>query len=295
MGDVSTSRLRDELIALLEEKETRPRSSGSASCEPTTPSTHTCGPTMAGRGSPRPPRRAARSTPWTFRVAPGPDRARRASWRPTSLRLLERRRSAVATPERIAGAVVVAPRVVERLRTERSDPAEVVALCDPYAPDAPLYALALSDLPPLHAYFERLREVRRRSPAPTSSRSVSRSPRASASAGRAAPAEAERRSRRARLGAGGGAGADRAGMSAAADRANALRVGRVPGHLRGLVPDRGRDALAPLHAARPQRCSSSALLRRSRSRTGPRASRPRHRRAERADRLVERRPPPRSS
>ena len=71
-------------------------------------------------------------------------------------RLKVRRRDA----ERIAGAVVVAPRVVERLHTERPDSAQVVALCDPYAPDAPLYALALSDLPSLHAYFERLRDVR---------------------------------------------------------------------------------------------------------------------------------------
>ncbi|MDQ2910027.1 MAG: hypothetical protein M3R39_03285, partial [Actinomycetota bacterium] len=28
-----------------------------------------------------------------------------------------------------------------------------------YAPDAPLFALALAELPPLHAYFERLRDV----------------------------------------------------------------------------------------------------------------------------------------
>jgi hypothetical protein len=36
----------------------------------------------------------------------------------------------------------------------------VVALADPYAPDAPLFALSLADLQPLHEYFERLRDVR---------------------------------------------------------------------------------------------------------------------------------------
>jgi tRNA nucleotidyltransferase (CCA-adding enzyme) len=70
-------------------------------------------------------------------------------------RLKVRRRDA----ERIAAAVTVGPRIVERLE-KGTEPAEVVALADPYAPDAPLFALALADVPPLHAYFERLRDVR---------------------------------------------------------------------------------------------------------------------------------------
>ncbi len=70
-------------------------------------------------------------------------------------RLKVRRRDA----EAIAAAVTVGPRLVERLR-DGAEPAEVVALADPYAPDAPLFALALDELPPLHEYFERLREVR---------------------------------------------------------------------------------------------------------------------------------------
>jgi tRNA nucleotidyltransferase (CCA-adding enzyme) len=70
-------------------------------------------------------------------------------------RLKVRRRDA----ERIAAAVTVGPRLVERLE-KGAAPAEVVALADPYAPDAPLFALALADLEPLHAYFERLRDVR---------------------------------------------------------------------------------------------------------------------------------------
>ena len=71
-------------------------------------------------------------------------------------RLKVRRRDA----ERIAAAITVAPRLVERLRTEGVEPAEVVALAEPYAPDAPLLALAMADLEPLRAYFRRLQDVR---------------------------------------------------------------------------------------------------------------------------------------
>ena len=70
-------------------------------------------------------------------------------------RLKVRRRDA----EQIAAAVTVGPKLVERLG-EGASPAEVVAAAEPYAPDAPLFALALADLEPLHAYFERLRNVR---------------------------------------------------------------------------------------------------------------------------------------
>ena len=70
-------------------------------------------------------------------------------------RLKVRRRDA----ERIAAAVTVGPRLVERL-AKGAEPAEVVALADPYAPDAPLFALGLADLDPLHTYFQRLRDVR---------------------------------------------------------------------------------------------------------------------------------------
>ena len=70
-------------------------------------------------------------------------------------RLKVRRRDA----EQVAAAVTVGPRMVERLQ-KGAEPAEVVALADPYAPDAPLFALALADLEPLHEYFERLRDVR---------------------------------------------------------------------------------------------------------------------------------------
>jgi hypothetical protein len=60
--------------------------------------------------------------------------------------------------ELIAAAVTVGPRLAGSL--EGADPAEVVALADPHAPDAPLFALALADLEPLRDYFGRLRGVR---------------------------------------------------------------------------------------------------------------------------------------
>jgi len=70
-------------------------------------------------------------------------------------RLKVRRRDA----EQVAAAVTVGPKLVERLQGGAS-PADVVAAAEPYAPDAPLFALALADLEPLHAYFDRLRDVR---------------------------------------------------------------------------------------------------------------------------------------
>jgi tRNA nucleotidyltransferase (CCA-adding enzyme) len=60
----------------------------------------------------------------------------------------------------IAGAVTVAPRIVERLRAEPLDPAQVVGLADAFAPDAPLLALAREELAELRDYFTRLRDVR---------------------------------------------------------------------------------------------------------------------------------------
>ena len=60
----------------------------------------------------------------------------------------------------IVGTVAWAPRIVERLRSEPLDPAGVVALADPFAPDAPLVALALEERRELRDYFERLRNVR---------------------------------------------------------------------------------------------------------------------------------------
>jgi tRNA nucleotidyltransferase (CCA-adding enzyme) len=71
-------------------------------------------------------------------------------------RLKVRRRDA----ERIAGAITVGPRLVERLEANDAEPADVVRLAEPFAPDAPLYALALADLEPIQRFFDRLRNVR---------------------------------------------------------------------------------------------------------------------------------------
>ncbi len=60
--------------------------------------------------------------------------------------------------ERIVAAVVFAPRLVERLRRDVS-PAEIVSLVEPVAPDAPLIALAMQELPALEQYFESLRGI----------------------------------------------------------------------------------------------------------------------------------------
>jgi tRNA nucleotidyltransferase (CCA-adding enzyme) len=61
--------------------------------------------------------------------------------------------------EQIVGAIRVSPLIAERLRSERLDPAQVVALADAYAPDAPLLALAREERPELRDYFTRLRSV----------------------------------------------------------------------------------------------------------------------------------------
>jgi tRNA nucleotidyltransferase (CCA-adding enzyme) len=62
--------------------------------------------------------------------------------------------------ERIVGAITVAPRVAARLASEELRPAEVVALAEPFAPDAPLLALALEEHAELRDYFTRLQAVR---------------------------------------------------------------------------------------------------------------------------------------
>ena len=62
--------------------------------------------------------------------------------------------------DRIAGAIAVGPRIAERLHAEELEPAEVTALADAFAPDAPLLALAREELPDLRDYFTRLRDVK---------------------------------------------------------------------------------------------------------------------------------------
>ncbi len=60
----------------------------------------------------------------------------------------------------IAAAIAGAPRIANELRNNGLSPADVVEIAEPDAPDAPLLALALTDLPRLHEYFERLAGIR---------------------------------------------------------------------------------------------------------------------------------------
>jgi tRNA nucleotidyltransferase (CCA-adding enzyme) len=60
----------------------------------------------------------------------------------------------------LEAAVTRGPKIAERLRGGSITPAEVVALAEPHAPDAPLFALALEDRPELRDYFERLGKIR---------------------------------------------------------------------------------------------------------------------------------------
>jgi tRNA nucleotidyltransferase (CCA-adding enzyme) len=161
VGDLSSARLRDELVALLEEGDAGASILRLAEL---------------GAGAAIHPHLAADGE-----AAELLDRLRRLneryatgipSWRlgiealarllpPDEIydwlqRLKVQRRDA----EHIAWAVTVGPRLVQRLEGDTPDPAEIVALAEPYAPDAPLFALALADQQPLHDYFQRLRDVR---------------------------------------------------------------------------------------------------------------------------------------
>ncbi len=60
--------------------------------------------------------------------------------------------------ERIVAAVVFAPRLAEKLQGDPG-PVEIVSLVEPVAPDAPLVALAMNELPALERYFESLRGI----------------------------------------------------------------------------------------------------------------------------------------
>lgn len=161
VGDLSSARLRDELVALLQEGEIEHSllRLGELGAD------RAVHPRLAADSEAVELLRRLRSL--RDRYAPDvPD------WRlglavlarrlepDEALGWLERLRVRRRDADLIAAAVVVGPRLADRLRCERLDPAELVALADPYAPDAPLFALALGDAEALHAYFQSLREVR---------------------------------------------------------------------------------------------------------------------------------------
>jgi tRNA nucleotidyltransferase (CCA-adding enzyme) len=160
VGDLSSARLRDELVALLEEGDighTILRLAELGAVRAIHP--HLAADDEAVRLASR--LRELKDElhvdlpDWRIRLAVlarrlPPDEA--YAWLD---RLKVRRREA----DQIVSAITVAPRLVERLAGEDPDPAEIVALADPYAPDAPLLALALADSPALRDYFLRLRDV----------------------------------------------------------------------------------------------------------------------------------------
>ena len=161
VGDLSSARLRDELVALLEEPRAAPavRRLGEVGAD------HAIHPHL--RADEEAARLLERLVELRERYALDvptwrlglivlarrlpPDEA--YAWLE---RLKVRRRDA----ERIAAAVTVGPRLVERLRGNDAEPADVVRLVEPFAPDAPLYALALADVEPIERFFGRLRDVR---------------------------------------------------------------------------------------------------------------------------------------
>jgi tRNA nucleotidyltransferase (CCA-adding enzyme) len=160
VGDLSSARLRDELVALLEEGEVEHSILRLAELG----ADHTIHPHLAAdeeavellrRLSDLRDRYGLAIPSWRLGLAALARRLPPDEVYDWLQRLKVRRRDA----EAIAAAVTVGPRLAERLGSD-AEPAEVVALADPYAPDAPLFALALADLAPLHAYFERLRDVR---------------------------------------------------------------------------------------------------------------------------------------
>ena len=59
----------------------------------------------------------------------------------------------------IAAAIEEGPRIAERVAQDSLDPADVVAIAEPRAPDVPLFALALADQPQLHDFFDRLEAI----------------------------------------------------------------------------------------------------------------------------------------
>jgi tRNA nucleotidyltransferase (CCA-adding enzyme) len=160
VGDLSTSRLRDELEALLSEGDV----SHSLVRLAELGADRAIHPHL--EGGPETAQLMARLTalneelgagipPWRLGFAAlarhlPPDEV--YAW---LARLKVRRRDA----EQIAAAVTVGPKLVERLHGDLG-PADVVALAEPHAPDAPLYALALERLEPLERYFRELRRVR---------------------------------------------------------------------------------------------------------------------------------------
>jgi tRNA nucleotidyltransferase (CCA-adding enzyme) len=161
VGDLSSARLRDELIALLEEGDAgtsilRLAELGAGGAIHPHLAADDEAVHLLERLRELDARYATRIPAWRLALSALARRLPPDEIYGWLRRLKVQRRDA----ERIAWAVTVGPRLVERLRGDTPEPAEIVALAEPYAPDAPLFALALADPQPLREYFERLRDVR---------------------------------------------------------------------------------------------------------------------------------------
>src|SRR5262249_38850079 len=161
VGDLSSARLRDELVALLEEGDVghsvlRLAELGAA---------RAIHPHLAADEEAVELLRRARALAERYRLSIPRWRiglsvlARRMpsneiyGWLE---RLKVRRRDADA----VAAAVTMAPRLAARLSSDDVPPAEVVALAEPAAPDAPPPPLAPARVPGLHRYFAELQGIR---------------------------------------------------------------------------------------------------------------------------------------
>jgi tRNA nucleotidyltransferase (CCA-adding enzyme) len=157
--DLSSARLRDELVAILDEPDA-PRSilrlaeiGVAAAVHPHLAADEEAA-ALVGRLNALRDRYAPELPRWRLGLAVLARRMATYELYSWLGRLRLRRRDV----DKIVAAVVFAPRLVERLQREIS-PAEIVALVEPVAPDAPLVALAMHDLPALEEYFGSLREI----------------------------------------------------------------------------------------------------------------------------------------
>jgi tRNA nucleotidyltransferase (CCA-adding enzyme) len=162
VGDLSSARLRDELVALLEEGEIghsilRLAELGAAVAIHPHLAADEEAVSLIRRARELSARYGIEIPAWRLGLAALARRMPSDEVYGWLTRLKVRRRDA----DRVAAAVTVGARLAARLAAgEDVAPSEVVALAEPYAPDAPLFALALGDAPALHRYFAELQAVR---------------------------------------------------------------------------------------------------------------------------------------